>query len=144
VKKVTNLYLYYLTYKQSEIEMLCEAIHQNPKFQDLRIYASKFDISWLAKHLYENESIWLISLSFNHLKAKDADYIIDILKKLKNLKEFCAHHNKLEDEGCNKIATYISENMLSKMDYVDLSHNQTVENKYFKILQEHGYKGVTK
>lgn len=61
---------------------------ENPNFHDLRIYASQIDISLLAKYLEENESIIMVSISFNNLKTSDADHIIEIIKKLKNLKEF--------------------------------------------------------
>jgi hypothetical protein len=61
---------------------------KNSNFHDLRIYASQIDISLLAKHLEENESIIMVSISFNNFKTSDAEYIIEIIKKLKNLKEF--------------------------------------------------------
>ena len=144
VKKVNNLYLYYMSLKEGEVIKMWNAIKLNDHFQDLRLYACKFDISLLAENFVENHSIWLISLSFNHLKAADADDFITLIGKLKVIKEICAHHNNFEDEGWNKIASYISENLIDQVEYVDLLNNQTKTNQYIKILEEKGFKGVIK
>ena len=144
VKKVNNLYLYYMIFKEDEIVKMWNAINFNDHFQDLRLYACKIDISSLAEHFIENNSIWLISLSFNHLKASDTDEFIKLIKKLKMIKEIWAHHNNFEDEGWIKIATFIAENLWDQIDFIDLSNNQTKTNKYIKILQESGFKGVIK
>mmetsp|Transcript_39930 Transcript_39930/g.45829 ORF Transcript_39930/g.45829 Transcript_39930/m.45829 type:complete len:86 (-) Transcript_39930:43-300(-) len=85
-----------------------------------------------------------MSLSFNHLKESDVEDIIRVIKKLRNIKEFCAHHNSLEEDGCVKIATFIAENLIDQIDYIDLSNNQTVSDRYIQVLVEKGYKGVVK
>lgn len=131
-------------YKEEDIKKLCKAIQNNKNFQDLRIYASKFDIAVFEKYLEENDSLFLVSFSFTHLKPSDSEHIINILKKLKNVKEFCAHHNSLEAEGCIEIATYIANNLVNQIDYIDLSNNQAPAEVYTKILLEKGYKGVIK
>ena len=116
----------------------------NTHFQDLRLYACKIDLSLLSEYLNENESIRLISLSFNHLKSSDADDFIKVIKKLKNVKEIWAHHNNFEDEGWDKISTFIAENLINQIDYVDLSNNQTKTDSYINILKEKEFKGVIK
>ena len=87
VTKVYNLYLYYLKFNENDIKKLCSAIKINQNFQDLRIYASVMDINHFATYLEENDSIWLISFSFNNLKPSDAESFIEILKKCRRVKE---------------------------------------------------------
>jgi len=55
--KVYNLYLYYLNFKENDLKRMCEAIKVNKNFQDLRVYASKFNIGLFSAYLEENESI---------------------------------------------------------------------------------------
>ena len=110
VKRVNNLYLYYMSFKEDDIKRVCDAIKLNDHFQDLRLYACKIDISLFAEYLYENDTIWLVSLSFNHLKSSDAEDFIKLIKKLKRIREICAHHNNFEDEGWNKISQFIVNN----------------------------------
>lgn len=142
--KVYNLYLYYLNFKENDLKRMCEAIKVNKNFQDLRVYASKFNIGLFSAYLEENESIWLISLSFDNLKSSDADFIIKILEKCKNVKEFWAHHNSLGEEGTSKIASFVSENLIDQIDYLDLSDNQAPLETYKSILVEKGFEGVLK
>ena len=96
----------------------------------------------LAFGLCNNTTLEELNVSCNCITAKGAIAIIDGLEHNKTLKILDLSHNKIDNDGMNKISESIGNQGTTSLEYVDLSGNYTLNSSIRGITESSSLWGV--